>query len=133
MDSLFVPSAKGNVFSNAPGLSAYSGSIVSKPTIFPFAKGIGLMGEAGSEAILPLKRGSDGKLGISSSGGGVSVTIINQSGTPVQATAKQRGNAPDGTQLLEVVLTAVGDALANRSGPVARGLEGGYGVRPSAE
>ena len=130
---LKLPNANGNVFQNAPALSAYSGQIVSQPTLFPFAKGMGLMGEAGAEAILPLKRGSDGKLGISSSGGGVSVTIINQSGTPVQATAKQRGNAPDGTQLLEVVLTAVGDALANRSGPVARGLEGGYGVRPSAE
>lgn len=64
-----VKSAKGNVF-NSPGLSAYSGQIVSKPTVFPFAKGIGLMGEAGAEAILPLKRGKDGKLGVGLSGGG---------------------------------------------------------------
>ncbi|MDP3835033.1 MAG: tape measure protein [Hydrogenophaga sp.] len=126
------PSAKGNVFQNAPGLSAYSGSVVTKPTIFPFASGAGLMGEAGEEGIFPLKRGKDGKLGVSADGvGGVSVTIINNSGTPVQATAQQRGNAPDGTQILEVVLSAVGDALANRTGPVARGLEGGYGVRPT--
>lgn len=124
------PSASGNVFQNAPGLSAYSGQMVSKPTLFPFASGMGLMGEAGPEAILPLKRGSDGKLGVAAGGGGVSVTIINNSGTPVQATAQQRGTAPDGTQILEVVLIAVGDALANRSGPVARGLEGGYGVSP---
>ena len=90
------------------------------------------MGEAGDEGIFPLKRGKDGKLGVSADGvGGVSVTILNNSGTPVQATAQQRGNAPDGTQILEVVLSAVGDALANRTGPVARGLEGGYGVRPT--
>jgi phage-related minor tail protein len=46
--------------------------------MFPFAKGIGLMGEAGPEAIMPLKRGADGKLGVAGgSGGGVSVGAIN--------------------------------------------------------
>ncbi|EJD6047139.1 phage tail tape measure protein [Providencia rettgeri] len=55
--------AKGGVY-NSPGLSAYSGQIVSKPTLFPFARGAGLMGEAGPEAILPLRRGIDGKLGV---------------------------------------------------------------------
>ncbi|MBD3812719.1 MAG: phage tail tape measure protein [Betaproteobacteria bacterium] len=63
-------SANGNVFSNAPALSAYSGSVVSSPTLFPFANGIGLMGEAGPEAILPLKRGPGGKLGVAMDGGG---------------------------------------------------------------
>lgn len=60
----YVPSAKGNVFSGA-GISAHSGTIVNSPTVFPFAKGVGLMGEAGPEAILPLKRNSQGKLGVS--------------------------------------------------------------------
>lgn len=55
--------AKGGVY-NSPGLSAYSGQIVSKPTLFPFARGAGLMGEAGPEVILPLRRGIDGKLGV---------------------------------------------------------------------
>jgi hypothetical protein len=75
--SLLTPSAKGNVFAS-PGLSAYSGQVVNKPTLFPFAKGVGLMGEAGPEAILPLKRGSNGKLGVEAGGGGgkyLNVTI----------------------------------------------------------
>ncbi|MGO2306146.1 MAG: phage tail tape measure protein, partial [Providencia sp.] len=55
--------ANGGVY-NTPGLSAYSGQIVSKPTLFPFARGAGLMGEAGPEAILPLRRGANGKLGV---------------------------------------------------------------------
>ncbi|WP_265497944.1 phage tail tape measure protein [Providencia rustigianii] len=55
--------ANGGVY-NTSGLSAYSGQIVSKPTLFPFARGAGLMGEAGPEAILPLRRGIDGKLGV---------------------------------------------------------------------
>ena len=58
-----VFSANGNVFSGA-GISAHSGTIVSSPTVFPFAKGTGLMGEAGPEAILPLQRNSQGKLGV---------------------------------------------------------------------
>ncbi|EQB98537.1 phage tail tape measure C-terminal domain-containing protein [Photorhabdus temperata] len=62
----FVPNAKGGVYSS-PGLSAYSGQIVSSPTLFAFAKGAGLMGEAGPEAILPLKRGPDGSLGVRAS------------------------------------------------------------------
>jgi tape measure domain-containing protein len=59
-----LTAANGGVFSGA-GISAHSGTVVSTPTIFPFAKGGGLMGEAGPEAILPLKRNSQGKLGVS--------------------------------------------------------------------
>lgn len=57
--------AKGGVY-DSPSLSAYSGSVVSSPTIFKFAKGgsLGLMGEAGSEAILPLSRMTNGELGV---------------------------------------------------------------------
>lgn len=62
-------SAKGNVFAS-PGLHAYANSVVSQPTFFPFASGIGLMGEAGPEAIMPLRRGADGRLGVSAPGGG---------------------------------------------------------------
>lgn len=65
-----VASAKGNVFSGG-NISDYSNSIVSRPTLFsygsqlqPFARGAGLMGEAGREAILPLARTSGGNLGV---------------------------------------------------------------------
>ncbi len=60
-------SAKGNVFQGA-GISAYSGSVVSQPTSF-YANGGNVMGEAGPEAILPLKRGASGKLGVETTGG----------------------------------------------------------------
>ncbi len=48
----------------AKNLSAYSNSIVDTPTYFAFAKGAGLMGEAGPEAIMPLTRAADGSLGV---------------------------------------------------------------------
>lgn len=55
--------AKGGVYESAD-LSRFSNGIVSSPTLFAFAKGAGLMGEAGPEAIMPLTRASDGSLGV---------------------------------------------------------------------
>jgi len=54
--------AKGGAF--AKGISGHSNTVVSKPTLFKFASGGGVMGEAGPEGILPLKRGPDGSLGV---------------------------------------------------------------------
>lgn len=64
-----IPNADGGVYRSS-GLSQYSGSIVNRPTFFAFARGAAVMGEAGPEAILPLRRGTDGKLGVVASGGG---------------------------------------------------------------
>lgn len=55
--------AKGGAYASA-SLSAYSNNIVRSPTYFAFAKGAGLMGEAGPEAIMPLTRSADGSLGV---------------------------------------------------------------------
>lgn len=46
------------------------GGVVAAPTYFPMSGGLGLMGEAGAEAVMPLARGADGTLGVASSGGG---------------------------------------------------------------
>ncbi|MEQ1977291.1 phage tail tape measure protein [Xenorhabdus sp. SGI240] len=89
----FVPNAKGGVYQSA-NLSQYSGQIVSNPTMFAFAKGAGLMGEAGPEAIMPLTRGADGSLGVRAMGGASSQTtnhvsiVINPDGNhEVKATS----------------------------------------------
>nr|BEK78378.1 phage tail tape measure protein [Enterobacter asburiae] len=80
--------AKGGAYASA-SLSDYSNSIVRSPTYFAFAKGAGLMGEAGPEAIMPLTRSADGSLGVrvtgaqTASGGGGEIHItqhINVSG-----------------------------------------------------
>jgi lambda family phage tail tape measure protein len=90
--------AKGNVYAQN-GIQAFArGGIVNGPTLFPFAKGIGLMGEAGPEAIMPLRRGRDGNLGVMSSGGGTTNVVVNvdASGSSVegdQSQAKALGNA----------------------------------------
>jgi hypothetical protein len=79
----FFGFANGGAF--APGgVQAFAGGgIVSRPTLFPFASGgalrTGLMGEAGPEAIMPLQRGRDGKLGVAGGGG---ATVVFNVATP---------------------------------------------------
>jgi TP901 family phage tail tape measure protein len=58
-------SARGNVFRGQEVVPFADGGIVSQPTTFPLSGSrIGLAGEAGPEAIVPLKRGKDGTLGV---------------------------------------------------------------------
>lgn len=105
-DNTFTMSAKGNAFD--------SGRILNMPTAFRGANGWNMAGEAGTEAVLPLSRGSDGKLGVNSSGGGggvavavpVTVNIMNQTGIESDAEVKQSTNA-DGSQNIEVLIKKV--------------------------
>jgi phage-related minor tail protein len=72
-DFFGAANASGGVYSGK-GISAYSGQVVDRPTIFPFARGIGLMGEAGAEAILPLTRvGSE--LGVKAQSAPINFTL----------------------------------------------------------
>jgi hypothetical protein len=78
----FLGFANGGAFGPG-GVQAFaSGGIVSRPTLFPFASGgtlrTGLMGEAGPEAIMPLRRGRDGKLGVAGGGAPINVVINAQ-------------------------------------------------------
>jgi len=59
-----------------------SGGVISAPSYFPLAGGLGLAGEAGPEAIMPLSRGADGRLGVATSGGGTPANITVQIMTP---------------------------------------------------
>lgn len=74
LGALLKPNALGNVY-QSPSLSAYSNDVYNTPQLFAFAKGAGVFAEAGPEAIMPLKRGKDGRLGVSSEGGGINIKI----------------------------------------------------------
>lgn len=115
-------SAKGNIYSS-PDLSRYSGGIYDRPTLFQFAKGAGVFGEAGPEAIMPLKRGPDGRLGVSTQGSGgvgdVTVNVINNSSQPVTAGQPKISLDSMGRMMIEVMISD-----AQRNGPYVRQLRG---------
>ncbi|EOV0986220.1 phage tail tape measure protein, partial [Edwardsiella piscicida] len=71
-----VANASGGVYRSSD-LSAYSGQVVSQPTFFAFARGAGLMGEAGPEAIMPLTRDSKGRLAVTAVGAGAHGSVFS--------------------------------------------------------
>ncbi len=94
----FFGSANGNVFAGGIPVHVFAnGSVVSQPTIFPMANGVGLMGEAGPEAIMPLRRLANGRLGVEASGGGASymISVDARGSADPAATARQVEQAVD--------------------------------------
>ena len=99
------------------------GGVVSGPTIFPFANGTGLMGEAGPEAIMPLSRGADGKLGVTAANGNSApkITINNYSGQEARTSSDGMGN----------IMVEIGRAVAQditSGGPTYRAIKTTFGI-----
>ncbi|MBA85097.1 phage tail tape measure protein [Thalassobius sp. S69A] len=79
-----LPFAKGGSFSQGRVMPFANGGVVSGPTTFPMRGGTGLMGEAGPEAIMPLSRGADGKLGVRMQGQSATTVVMNISTPDVE-------------------------------------------------
>jgi len=107
-----IPNANGGVY-NSPSLSAFSGSVVSSPTMFAFANGAGLMGEAGAEGIFPLKRGKDGKLGVQASGAGAGNVEYNVQVSVDATGGSVQGNNEKANDLGRQIESAVRAVLLN--------------------
>lgn len=105
-----------------------NGGVIEAPTFAMTASGrMGQVAEAGPEAVLPLSRGPDGKLGVQTSGGGgMTVNVINN--TPAQVETNQRDDGG-----LDIVISAAAkataDGVARGTGDLARVLENVYGLR----
>ena len=86
-----------NAFSGTSGTTPTiapfaDGGIVASPTFFGSGSSMGLMGERGAEAIVPLSRGPDGRLGIAAQGGGKSTSVVvNIATTDAESFRKSEG------------------------------------------
>jgi lambda family phage tail tape measure protein len=67
--------AQGGVVARGMIMPFAQGGVVASPTYFPLGRGLGLMGERGAEAVMPLARGPDGRLGVQTGGGGRPVSV----------------------------------------------------------
>ncbi|MEM6727321.1 MAG: phage tail tape measure protein [Pseudomonadota bacterium] len=83
--------ANGGAFVGGKVMPFAKGGVVSQATAFPMRGGTGLMGEAGPEAIMPLERGPDGRLGVSAQGRGAVQVTINVSTPDVAGFRKSQG------------------------------------------
>lgn len=125
---LLNPFAKGGSFENGTGLAH---GVYNSPTLFKFAKGgtfgrLGVLGEAGAEAIMPLKRGSDGKLGVSSAP--TTVNIYNNAA--VEVTATENTNA-DGMKSVDILIEKkVKDMFG--TGQMDKSMKSAYGLNRAA-
>lgn len=104
-----MPFANGAPFSQGRVMPFANGGVVSGPTTFPMRGGTGLMGEAGPEAIMPLTRTADGRLGVAAQGGGRAVNVtINISTPDVQGFQRSQG------QIAAQMARALGQGNRNR-------------------
>ncbi|WP_262027651.1 phage tail tape measure protein [Microvirga sp. Mcv34] len=74
--------AKGGAFSRGMVMPFAQGGVIGAPTYFPLGRGLGLMGEQGAEAVMPLARGPDGRLGVRGAGGGRPLSVTVNVSTP---------------------------------------------------
>jgi len=125
--------AKGAAYQHGHRTALASGGVVSGPTTFAMANGgVGLMGEAGPEAVMPLRRTSGGKLGVASAM--PSITVVNKLG--VNAVGRMERNGDQMALVLEAAQLGanMAESRINRSlrsgyGPTAQSVQGTYGLR----
>ena len=103
-----MPFAAGGAFSQGRVLPFAKGGVVSGATSFPMRGGQGLMGEAGPEAIMPLARGPDGRLGVQSAGGRPVTVVMNITTPDVQGFQRSQ------TQVAAQVSRALARGQRNR-------------------
>ncbi|MEL7466094.1 MAG: phage tail tape measure protein [Pseudomonadota bacterium] len=94
--SLFSGFADGGAFSAGRVRAFAKGGVVSGPTTFPMRGGMGLMGEAGPEAIMPLTRGADGSLGVRAAGGRSGNVTVNISTPDAESFRRSQGQVAAG-------------------------------------
>jgi len=124
--------AMGGAFNR--GIQAYANggmftnSIVNQPTFFRAAQGLGVMGEAGPEAIMPLKRDSQGNLGVRTNQGNVEVVVNNytQARAETRETTDSRGNR----RIEVIVADLVAGEISRPNSNIQQSFVNSFGTKP---
>jgi lambda family phage tail tape measure protein len=130
-----APNAKGNAFDYgiqafAKG-GAFTNQIVDSPTLFKFARGTGLMGEAGPEAIMPLKRDSSGNLGVRGPSGAGNVEVVVNNFSTAQAETRETTDSRGNRRIEVIVGDMVAQEVAKTGSATQNAFSSTYGTRPA--
>ena len=137
--SIIAFAANGNTFGQYAKGDVFTNKVYSQPTQFHFKDGAGFsqgeLGEAGPEAVMPLKRTANGSLGVavtgSGGGGGAApVNVIIQNNTSEKATV-QKTSRSDGSQEIRAIIGAAVQETAKNignNGVVANAVQSQYGM-----
>ena len=120
--------AKGGVVEGGKVQAYGRGGVVREPKLFAMADGLGLMGESGPEAVMPLKRLPSGRLGVEASGGGVTVNVHDHR-SQGEAIEVQESRGADGQVQLDIVVRdaikrVIGSGSLDRTLGLRYGLQG---------
>jgi hypothetical protein len=110
-----------------PGGMSLGQGVYNSPHLFKFARGgrLGLLGEAGAEAVLPLTRLSGGDLGVKAQAARQEVIINNYSGAPARETRRQLSDR----EIVEITIGEVQSAIGRGGNALSRSFETSYGLR----
>jgi lambda family phage tail tape measure protein len=109
---------------------AFTNQVVNSPTLFKYAQGTGLMGEAGPEAIMPLKRDASGNLGVRSGQQQPNVDVVVNNYSTAQATTHETTDSR-GNRRIEVTIGDMTAGEISRSGSSSqRSIRNTFGLQP---
>jgi phage-related minor tail protein len=127
--------AKGGAFDyGIPAFAkggAFTNQIVDSPTLFKFARGTGLMGEAGPEAIMPLKRDSNGNLGVRAQGGSSNVEVVVNNYSTAQAETRETTDSRGNRRIEVIVGDMVAQEVSKTGSATQNAFSSTYGTRPA--
>ncbi len=130
ISSFFSASAHGNIFSGGNLIPFATGGLITRPTLFPMANGgMGLAGEAGTEAIMPLFRTPGGDLGVKSGNGrGIEINVYAPEGSSVSQNSQTIG---DKEQINIMIDEAVAGSVKNSGSKTYKALKNSFGLKQS--
>jgi lambda family phage tail tape measure protein len=129
-DGSLLASAKGSAWDM--GVQKFAkGGLVTNPTLFKFASGTGLMGEAGPEAIMPLKRDGKGNLGVTTGASHPKVDVVVNNYSNQQATTNETIDSRGNRKIEVIVGDMVADQLGKAGSNAQQAMTMNYGTRPT--
>lgn len=129
-----MQAAKGAYFDGIHAFAkggAFTNSIVTNPTLFKFARGTGLMGEAGPEAIMPLKRDANGNLGVRAGQSAPETHVVVNNYSSAEATTKETKDSRGNRKIEVIIGEMVATEMSRPNSPINSSMKTNFQLQPA--